>query len=151
MSKSYYFAFGSNMNIERLKERKVNFSERVLAYISDYKLVFNKKSLGKPDQTYANIQKAESSIVEGALYLVDDESIKKLDFYEGVPLHYTRQKIDVIINKTDKKVKAWTYIANKDMITSGKPSKEYLGHLLAGKDLITESYFKNLSIVETIF
>lgn len=147
MSETYYFAFGSNMNIERLKKREINFSKIFSGYIKGYKLVFDKKASGKLDQTYANIQKEENSIVEGILYQIDNVNIEKLDIYEGVPKHYLRKEIEV--NTTHGLINAWVYIAHKDMLTSGKPTKNYLSNLLNAKDYLSENYYKNLCRIET--
>lgn len=38
--KEMYFAFGSNMNPERMRERKAFFTERVGARLFDYKMTF---------------------------------------------------------------------------------------------------------------
>ena len=146
---TYYFAFGSNMNVERVKERKVNFIQRIPASIKDYKLVFDKKASGKPGNTFANIQPQDNSVVEGALYLIDQESLKKLDVVEGVPVHYLRKEIEVNTN-TGEKVKAWVYVANGDLLASGKPSRDYLGHLLAGSDLLSNDYYEQLFKVSTL-
>lgn len=144
----YYFAFGSNMNIERVKERKVKYLERFPATLKGYRLVFNKPDFNEPGLTYANIQPEENSIVEGALYLTDMESIKILDGFEGVPVHYLRKEIEVI-SYTGDIIKAWVYIAIEDTLKPGKPSKDYLGHLLAGKDLLSENYYEQLISVQT--
>lgn len=148
MNKIYYFAFGSNINTERLKERSVNFVDIKSGFIKGYKLAFDKKALGKQGQTYANIQKSENSIVEGILYEVSEQCIKNLDKFEGVPNHYIRKEIDVFTK--NEIVKAWVYIANEKMLSEGKPSKEYLSHLLSGKEWLSESYYKGLCAVETL-
>lgn len=145
---TYYFAYGSNMNVERVKERKVNFIQRKSASVKDHKLVFDKKDSENPGMAYANIQPEENSVVEGVLYLTDYESIKKLDVFEGVPVLYRRKEIEVITNSGER-VKAWVYIANGPLLPSGKPPRDYLEHLLAGRDLLSKDYHEQLSKVET--
>lgn len=49
-----YFAYGSNMNKDRMKERKINFTSRQFAKLLCYKLVFNKKAKDG-EFAYANI------------------------------------------------------------------------------------------------
>jgi len=49
-----YFAYGSNMNKDRMTERGINFTSRQFAKLADYKLVFNKKA-SKGNYTYSNI------------------------------------------------------------------------------------------------
>ncbi len=147
----YYFAFGSNLSAQQLEKRNVCFKERIPAFIYDYKLVFNKKATGKPNQTYANIEYEKGSLVEGVLYLTDMKSIKNLDYYEGVDSNnYIRQEMEVTLKSDLSKVKAWVYIAHPSKICSGKPSKPYLNLILTGKDLLTDSYYQNLLKVETV-
>lgn len=146
----YYFAYGSNMNPERMKERKVNFLERKKAILRGWKLVFNKVSSKNPEEGYANIVKDENSIVEGILYLIEDDSIKKLDGYEGYPEHYDRKELEVEL-EDGSKVKAWVYIAQQDKVREGlKPSREYLEHLLKGCDLLSEEYCEKLKNVKVL-
>ena len=147
----YYFAFGSNLSAQRVEKREVEFSERITAVIYDYKLTFDKQATGKAGETYANIQPEKGSIVEGVLYLTDMEGIKKLDRWEGVEWdNYIRKEIEVVIKYTQKKVTAWVYIAHPSKIAVGKPSREYLEHILAGKDVLSENYYQQLTMVETI-
>lgn len=147
----YYFAFGSNLSAQQLERRNFCFQERIPAFIYDYKLVFNKRATGKPNQTYANIEYEKGSIVEGVLYSTDIKSIKNLDYYEGVDSNnYIRQEIEVTLKSDLSKVKAWIYIAHPSKICSGKPSKPYLNLILRGKDALSSSYYQNLLKVETL-
>jgi gamma-glutamylcyclotransferase (GGCT)/AIG2-like uncharacterized protein YtfP len=143
-----YFAYGSNMDNEKMTERKINFSSRQLAKLSGYKLVFNKKTaLGY--SSYANIVLAENNFVEGILYEFPDSDILKLDECEGYPNHYFRTQVTVT-DKDGNSIKATTYIAQEDKIEEGLlPTREYLNHLLAGKDLLSTSYFEALKQVRT--
>ncbi len=46
---------------------------------------------------------------------------------------------------------AITYMADSSMTREGlKPNKEYLGHYLKGKDLLSESYYHWLESTETL-
>lgn len=118
----------------------------------NYKLVFNKRSTnGKPKQTYANIEFEKGSIVEGVLYSTDMNSIKSLDYYEGVDSNnYIRQEMEVFIKNDLSKVKAWVYIAHPSKICLGKPSKPYLNLILSGKDLFSDPYYQKLLSTQTI-
>ncbi|MEM4574375.1 MAG: gamma-glutamylcyclotransferase family protein, partial [Candidatus Caldarchaeum sp.] len=48
------------------------------------------------------------SIVYGALYLLDEEQLEKLDRYEGVPHLYHRRKVMVETDQTS--VEAYVYV-----------------------------------------
>ncbi|KRX05295.1 hypothetical protein PPERSA_00596 [Pseudocohnilembus persalinus] len=145
--KYYYFAFGSNMNKNRMIERDCQFVNRQLGILPGYKLDFSKRSTKKEGTSYANIREKEGSTVEGALYeLKDHDQILKLDKFEGHPTMYKRHEKTVYLDKELKNsVKAYVYIAEKDFITENlKPEKWYLDHLLFGKDLISKDYLQTL-------
>ena len=146
----YYFAYGSNMDLERLIDRKITYKQRERAILKDYNLLFNKKaSNGLVGETYGNIKAEKGSIVEGILYLIDLISFDILDIHEGAPIHYKREKVQVITTNNEI-TESIVYIANKKWIDNGKPTKKYLNHLLAGRDLLSEDYFRKLQSVETI-
>lgn len=131
----YYFAYGSNMDPNRLKERGVEFHYPEAANLYDYELKFNKWS--KTQGPVANIVPSPGSVVEGVLYQI--ESIEVLDHYEAYPNHYDR--ILLTINEKE----AWVYVAQPKFIVEGmKPRKEYLNRLLAGKDYLSDEYYKKL-------
>ncbi|SMP11314.1 Cation transport regulator ChaC [Desulfurobacterium pacificum] len=131
----YYFAYGSNMNPERMKDRGADFKSLRRAILKGYKLVFNKKS--KRYGGCANIEPDENAIVEGVLYELKEPeiAIKRLDFYEGYPENYDRVKVTVE-TEDGEKIKAFTYIAQPRYIDSTvRPSKRYLAHLLKACEL----------------
>lgn len=137
----FYFSYGSNMDKNQMLERKCIFHKSYRAILKDYKLVFNKKSEKIPQITFANIEASKGDIVEGVLYEIDD--IKYLDKYEGYPTHYDR--IEIELESNDKKIKAWVYIAQDEWITNlGKPSKEYMYHLLEGREYLSAYYYSKI-------
>lgn len=144
-----YFAYGSNMNPRRMSERGINIVKPISCSLAGYKLIFNKKAKDGAF-AYANIQiSCEDDFVEGILYQLSNEDIKKLDRFEGFPNHYDKKSLSVVCSD-GKNVQALTYIANGNMIKNGlKPKKEYLNHLLAGKDYLSEKYYKSLSNTST--
>ena len=144
-----YFAYGSNMNSDRMKERGIDFTSRVFARLDDYKLVFNKKASGG-NKTFANIEPSEGSHVEGALYEFPDEKIGYLDRCEGHPYHYKRKELTVL-DQNGQSMTAMVYIAHPNKIVSGLlPTRDYLDHLLEGKDLLSDSYYDELVRVKTL-
>lgn len=145
-----YFAYGSNMNPERMRQRGIEFSRREHVILNGWRLVFNKIASRNPKEGYANIEPDEEGVVEGILYEIQDSDLEKLDRYEGYPNHYNRIKVKVKLNNVQE-VEAITYIAQHDKIKSGlKPSKDYLNHLLKGCDLLSEKYCERLRRVPVL-
>lgn len=143
-----YFAYGSNMNKDRMKERKINFTSRQFAKLFGYKLVFNKKAKDG-EFAYANIIASENDCVEGAVYEFPESDITLLDQKEGYPLHYDKTIVKLIDNSGNQ-IEAITYVAQANKIKQGLlPQKKYLNHLLAGQDILSKEYFDQLTQTKT--
>ena len=143
-----YFAYGSNMNPDRMKERGVTFYSRELLLLPGYELVFN-KIVKTPNAAAANIISDKGGVVEGVLYEVTMEGIRNLDKYEHYPNEYDRVALQILHNGVEKEV--LTYIAHTHKTREGlKPSREYLEHLLSGKDILSDTYYNKLREVETL-
>lgn len=145
----WYFAYGSNMDIDEVKKEDVTFITRQAARLEGYRLAFNKRSkkwataAGEPTGA-ANVVPAPGEAVEGVLYGIDEDGILKLDVREGVATgQYERKEVTVRIAEGD--VTAWTYTACADKVDDAlKPKREYLERLLKGADLLSESYLESL-------
>ncbi len=138
------------MNQERMIHQKgVTFKSRVHAILSGYRLIFNKSS-GKPGQGFANIVATDEGLVEGVLYEIGGVDLEKLDQKEGYPDHYNRFLLSVT-PEVGESEKAWVYVAQPSKVQAGlKPTKEYLGHLIAGCDLLSQTYCKKLRVIPTL-
>ena len=141
-----YFAFGSNMNQARMKERLDWAPPRRAAFLKHYRLRFDKIS---EDGGKANIRPHVGSIVEGVLYLLGEKDLLLLDRFEGVAEgHYHRNSVEVM-SKPGGLCKVVTYIALRTG-PEKPPTRAYLNHLLAGKDLLSQEYVKSLERLPTI-
>jgi gamma-glutamylcyclotransferase len=82
--------------------------------------------------------------VEGVLYEIADSDLSRLDRFEGYPDHYDRLMIKVELDE-GQKLEAIIYIAQPDKIAEGlKPSRDYVDHLLAARDILSKSYRRKL-------
>lgn len=133
-----YFAYGSNMNSERMKDRcgADNFTDLGKANLAGYDFYFYGKG-------HANIKLYASKMIEGVLWNINEECLKKLDQVEGYPNVYQRQAVKV--NWQNKNILAQVYIVEKDNTTS-KPSFEYLQTVLTGaqEHHLSESYIQKI-------
>lgn len=144
----YYFAYGSNMNVDRMRERDVAFVSALPGSLFHHRLAFNKSSTEISGISYANIVREIGGVVEGVLYqLSDEQQLFKLDVFEGTPYFYSRDKF--WIEAGGERIAAWVYVANAALIKEGlKPAHWYLQHLLAGKDYLTDEYYYMLEQTE---
>lgn len=140
-----YFAYGSNMNPDRVRERGIRFSTAVAATYSGVRLVFDKASDKHPGVGHANVVYDPAGAVEGVLYeLTSTEEIIKMDRFESTPRNYSREIVHVATAQGD--LAAWTYFANPGVRRAGLiPPRSYLEHLLAGQPFLSAEYFAKLT------
>jgi hypothetical protein len=142
-----YFAYGSNMDFKRLEERGISFEFIGLGILEDYALKFNKIASKRSGVGYANIVNQKGSRVEGLLFLI--ANIGKLDRFEGYPTHYNKEILKV--QDSNNFVDATVYVAGTDWVSDNlEPEREYLKHLLAAKEYLSEGYFDFLNSTKTI-
>lgn len=140
-----YFTYGSNMSVPRIIKRGINPSTGNVGILKGWELKFNKKA-SAGDWSFANIVENEEGIVEGIVFGITEDELNLLDKFEGAPKHYRRQKIEVL--SRGEIIECITYIAQEEHIVEGLlPTKEYLGFLIEGSALLSESYQKNLSSI----
>lgn len=145
---AFYFAYGSNMNKERLTRRVGSCDTIGVGKLSGYKLVFNKRL--NNGSAAANIIKCEGSNVYGIIYRLTKDAFNILDKYEGVKSgHYHRHIVTV--SSSDQKIECIAYIAGASYIDDNvKPTTEYLGFLLSASDVLPSDYVEALKRVEFI-
>ena len=151
----WYFAYGSNMNParladQRLKERAVQMGPRIGGRLDGWRLAFNKIARSPEGAGAGNIVEAPGEAVHGTLNQMPDAGLAVLDIWEGVAGgHYERRTVSVVRADTGETVEAVTYIALK--VGEGlRPTRDYLGHLLAGKDLLPAAYWEKLKETPTL-
>lgn len=143
MSDHWYFAYGSNMNPQRMAARGMRTLQARAGQLAGWRLSFNKRAHNRPGAAYANIVAAEA-VVPGVLYqLRGFEDILRMDPNEGWPERYDRRQLTVSGPGGD--VTAWVYIANRhwqapDLL----PERWYLNHLLSGRPWLPEQHYRSL-------
>ena len=152
---SWYFAYGSNMDADRLFEKRlrpggVMPGERVAGRLDGWHLTFNKAARVPAGAGAGNIILQAGSSVHGTLNALPARGFDILDHFEGVATgHYERRTVRVVRPDIGSDVEAITYVALK--VGEGlRPTREYLGFLLAGRDLLPADYWERLRITSTI-
>lgn len=121
----YYFAYGSNMNLEHMRRLcGWHFSLAGTACLKGYEF-------GPDTRGYANIKENEKKDVWGVVYTVDDECLNILDSFEGVPEIFERKQVEIVCLE-GKKCKAWVYIEKPEFFGSGSINQNYMKRVLAG-------------------
>ena len=151
---TWYFAYGSNMNLARMQERLtpkgVVLGRRVAGRLDGWKLTFDKVARDPKGSGAGNIVPAlNGGLVHGTLNELPSAGFDVLDVFEGVAAgHYERRTVPVLRADTGEIVEAITYVA---LLTGEglKPTRAYLAHLLAGRDLLPIEYWQSLSATPT--
>lgn len=100
MANRFYFAYGSNMNPDRIRERIPQARVAGTAFILGWRL---------KERLYADIERSRGGRVCGVLYLLTQTEILHLDAYEGYPRTYGCVELDAMIDP-EHKVSAFTYV-----------------------------------------
>ena len=145
-----YFAYGSNMNPARVRERGMRYHAAESATLRGCALAFDKTSRQHPGVGHANVVYAPGQVVEGVLYwLAAPDEILKMDRFERAPINYSREVVEVRAEATGGPVVSWTYFANPAVRLAGlKPPRSYLAHLLAGEPFLSSAYIERLRQIE---
>lgn len=131
MSKRYYIAYGSNLNISQMRMRCPGARIIGTSVIEDYQLLFKGSKTG----SYLTIEPMKGAEVPVVIWEVTETDEKALDRYEGYPNFYYKKEMNLDITgiKT-KKVRrryAFVYIMHEER-ELGIPSGFYVKTCLDG-------------------
>lgn len=125
----YYFAYGSNLNKQQMKERCPDSQPKFVALLPNYKMVFW-GWLRRWRGGVASIRLSRGDKVLGAIYQISDRDLRLLDKYEGCPGTYNRLKVTVF-DEDNNPVEAVTYI-KAGQLEETPPSPAYLAIIQQG-------------------
>lgn len=154
---TFYFAYGSNLNWEQMKERCPSASFYCRASLSNYRIDFTRKS-SERNCGVADIVRDENNTVYGVVYRIDEIDLGKLDKHEGyVPQRDNNayKRIEIMVFEEDNKeepIIAFTYEVVRKEFGKYKPSKEYKNLILTGAKYwnLPKEYIKFLENIETM-
>ncbi len=132
MMKTYYLAYGSNLNERQMKRRCPDAYKVGTSFIDGYRLMFKGSKTG----SYLTIEKADGHHVPVGVWLVSERDLASLDVYEGCPSFYYKKWVNVQLgnkNATQGKIKALVYIMHEER-KLGCPTKFYVDTCLEGYD-----------------
>ena len=143
-----YFAYGSNMSIDRLKDRVPSAVVKTTGFITGHILKFNKVSHGSGK---GNIEDTgnPNDIVYGVVYELDKTEKPTLDQAEGLGGGYDEKTVTVSTN--EGQIQAITYYATKTN-DSLKPYDWYMNHVITGakENNLPKEHIKDLVVVDSI-
>lgn len=133
----YYFAYGSNMDLEQMGERCPDAFSQEIAKLSGYKFIINGRG-------NANVVPDNGSEVYGVLWRISRWDEEALDRCEGVPKVCTKVYLNVEA-EGDRLVRSLVYVDEQN-ITLGVPSAVYIETIISGATyhLLPERYMEEL-------
>ncbi len=120
MKKTYYLAYGSNLNERQMRYRCPGAVKVGTLMLDDYQLEFRQ---------FLTIVPHKGSQVPIGVWLVNELDEKRLDIYEGYPRFYRKEYIEIEIE--DRKEQALVYIMN-DVRSVAPPSNQYMFTCIEG-------------------
>lgn len=118
-----YFAYGSNLNKQQMKQRCPAAKPKFQAVLPNYRLIFTGWSREWKGGT-ASIKPVRGEKVTGGVYEISEQDLHRLDRFEDYPSTYDRINV-LVINDTGTASNAVTYI-KKRQSDETKPSQAYL-------------------------
>ena len=131
MSKRYYIAYGSNLNIPQMRMRCPGARIIGTSVIENYQLLFKGSKTG----SYLTIEPKDGAEVPVAVWEVTETDEKALDRYEGYPNFYYKKEMTLDIKgirtKKVRRREAFVYIMHEER-ELGIPSWYYVNTCLDG-------------------
>lgn len=144
----HYFAYGSNMTVQRLCARVPSAQFVCSAKLVGYKLKFHKPSKrdgsGKCDSAFSG---NSADCVYGAVFSILESELALLDSFEGQGLGYDRRVVSLVTESLGN-IEAQIYLATK-FDASLRPLDWYKEHVVRGAKAIglPNSYVASIEAV----
>jgi gamma-glutamylcyclotransferase (GGCT)/AIG2-like uncharacterized protein YtfP len=122
--KTFYFAYGSNMNQEQMAKRCPGSELGSLARLTGWRYFINGRG-------YAGLEEFPTDHALGCLWSLDAEHVAALDRYEGVEVNcYSKETLAIEQLEDESKVSALVYLSvNREY---GIPTPRYQGVVVSG-------------------
>jgi gamma-glutamylcyclotransferase (GGCT)/AIG2-like uncharacterized protein YtfP len=152
-----YFAYGSNMLVEQMRERCPSASFVCVAGLEGYRLAFTRTAKGNwKGCGVADVVPAPGQRVWGVVFRIDELDLGSLDRSEGYrPDRESNayRRIDVHVQRDgdiEKPLAAFTYVVCVPEDPNPLPHRDYVGRIIAGARSwnLPEDYVRGLERIE---
>jgi len=126
----YYFAYGSNMSVSRLRARVPSAQPHGVAHLTHHRLSFHKIGHDGSAKCDAFFTDEKSDLVMGVLYSIEHSEKDYLDQVEGLGNGYEIKEVD-LLHPEGHQVSAFTYYATH-IDPDLDPFHWYLEHVVRG-------------------
>ena len=125
----YVVAYGSNLSLDRMRQRCPSCKVVGTSVIEGYRLLFKRSLTG----AYATIEQDANSVVPVVVYHISLEDELRLDRFEGCPTYYYKKELMLQITRK-----------NGTIIKERKPCAAYILHEHRALGEPSMSYFRLL-------
>jgi len=146
-----YFAYGSNMLQERLRQRCPSARSTAVARLDGWTLSLHKRSKDGSGKATITPSGEPNATVFGVLYEMENSDLEPLDRAEGYRSGYNRTLVKVAIVSSGETVTAITYLADESASDPSLcPYDWYLKLIVAGakEHALPGAYVEQLSGIE---
>ncbi len=128
LGKVWYFAYGSNLNVDQLKARIGQWQLSKRALVRNYRMAFNVYSKKRNGYT-ANLQASDNfeDTVSGVVYRISPIQLKELEKFEGIPAGDVAVELEDGNEISHAKVFIWKTVEKEH-----EPPKDYRRLIEAG-------------------
>lgn len=155
-----YFAYGSNMLFNQMRERCPTTAFVCIAALEGYRLAFTRKATGEKSlwrgYGVADVVPTVGSSVWGAVFQIDERDIGSLDRSEGYRPDREKnayRRVEVHVHRdgeSDRPLSAQTYVVCTCEDPNPLPHRDYLARIIAGAESwnLPEEYIRGLKRIE---
>ena len=120
-----YFAYGSNLDVDQMTLRCA--APRVVgrATLPGYRLAFAGMNILWEEMGVATVLPAPGGHVDGVLYALTEADLRRLDEWEGYPIAYDRQLVEVR-DEEGRARQAFIYARLSGVLRANPPGARYL-------------------------
>jgi gamma-glutamylcyclotransferase (GGCT)/AIG2-like uncharacterized protein YtfP len=132
-----HFAYGSNMDPERMHQRCPDATDPRVASLADFRFAISARGV-------ANIVPVEGAQVYGVLWTVSERDLENLNKLEGIAAGQSQRQMLAVRPAGGERVDAVVYLAAD--VATGPPREGYLERILHGARVarLPESYLAEL-------
>lgn len=125
----YYFAYGSNMNHNQMKERCPSSIFIKSVFLKDHKFVYDGNSDIRKGAV-GNVIESPGEIVWGGLFEINNTDLAALDYYEGYNRGNYDRRLLSVLSDNDNRYSAFVYLRTGKK--RGEPGEEYRKIVIQG-------------------
>lgn len=124
MDLTLYFAYGSNLDYDQMRERCPTARFFARATLPRYDLVFRGASM-RWGGAVASLRASKTRNTSGILYVMRPADLNALDRFEGHPRYY-RRRLRTVVDEHGTRWPAHVYFLPAKRAPQGMPGREYL-------------------------